>query len=155
MNDEDYIYSLIEKEFLPEEYHEIEYKSGKDGFPKELWKTYSAFANANSGIIIIGVKEKRGKFSIEGLTDEQISSYKKYFWDNCNNPNTVGINLLSNEDIKVLEVKSKKLLIIRVPFAHRTQRPVFLTYNPFGNTYKRNHKGDYRMYRRRNKKNVS
>jgi len=142
--DEYAIYSLINQEFLPEEYHEVEYKSGKDGFPKELWKTYSAFANTNSGVIIIGVRDKRGILTIEGLTEEQISSYKKQFWDNCNNPNTVSVNLLSNEDIKVIEAKSKKLLAIRVPFAHRTQRPVFLTRNPFGNTYKRNHEGDYR-----------
>lgn len=142
--DEYAIYSLINQEFLPEEYHEVEYKSGKDGFPKELWKTYSAFANTNSGVIIIGVRDKRGILTIEGLTEEQISSYKKQFWDNCNNPNTVSVNLLNNEDIKVIEAKSKKLLAIRVPFAHRTQRPVFLTRNPFGNTYKRNHEGDYR-----------
>ena len=143
-NDEYDIYSLINQEFLPEEYHEVEYKSGKDGFPKELWKTYSAFANTNSGVIIIGVRDKRGILTIEGLTEEQISSYKKQFWDNCNNPNTVSVNLLNNEDIKVIEAKSKKLLAIRVPFAHRTQRPVFLTRNPLGNTYKRNHEGDYR-----------
>ena len=60
LDDEYVIYSLINEEFLPEEYHELEYKSGKDGFPKEIWKTYSAFANTNSGIIIIGIKEKRG-----------------------------------------------------------------------------------------------
>ncbi|MGI6572965.1 MAG: RNA-binding domain-containing protein [Fermentimonas sp.] len=142
--DEYAIYSLINQEFLPEEYHEVEYKFGKDGFPKELWKTYSAFANTNSGVIIIGVRDKRGILTIEGLTEEQISNYKKQFWDNCNNPNTVSVNLLNNEDIKVIEAKSKKLLAIRVPFAHRTQRPVFLTRNPFGNTYKRNHEGDYR-----------
>lgn len=143
-DDENTIYSLINKEFLPEEYQEIEYKLGKDGFPKELWKTYSAFANTNSGIIIIGVRDKNGVFSIEGLTDEQISSYKKQFWDECNNPNTVSVNLLTNNDVNVIEVKSKKLLLIRVPFAPRTQRPVYLTRNPFGNTYKRNHEGDYR-----------
>ena len=144
LDDEYVIYSLINEEFLPEEYHELEYKSGKDGFPKEIWKTYSAFANTNSGIIIIGIKEKRGVFLIEGLTEEQISNYKKHFWDSCNNPNTVSVNLLSNEDIKVIETNSKKLLVIRVPFAHRTKRPVFLTRNPFGNTYKRNYEGDYR-----------
>ena len=31
-----------------------------------------------------------------------------------------------------------------MPFASRTERPVYLTRNPFGNTYKRNHEGDYR-----------
>ncbi len=143
--DDDYsLYRLLQSEFLPGEYYEIEYKSGKDGFPKELWKSYSAFANTNTGIIVIGIKDKRGVFTIEGLTDEQIVKYKKQFWDECNNPNTVSKNLLKNEDLKVIDVKGKKLLAIRVPFASRTERPVYLTKNPLGNTYKRNHEGDYR-----------
>ena len=143
--DDDYsLYQLLQSEFLPDEYYEIEYKSGKEGFPKELWKSYAAFANTNTGIIVIGIKDKRGAFTIEGLTDEQITKYKKQFWDDCNNPNTVSINLLKNEDLKVIDVKGKKLLAIRVPFARRTDRPVYLTKNPLGNTYKRNHEGDYR-----------
>lgn len=143
--DEEYsLYSLIQNDFLPDEYNEIEYKSGKDGFPKELWKTYSAFANTNTGIIVIGVNDRRGVYTVEGLTEEQLVKYKKQFWDDCNNPNTVSINLLKNEDIKVVEIQQKKLLAIRVPFARRTERPVYLTRNPFGNTYKRNHEGDYR-----------
>ncbi|MGC4129522.1 MAG: putative DNA binding domain-containing protein [Bergeyella sp.] len=143
-DDEYSIFALIQRAFIPEEDSEVEYKSGKDGFPKELWKTYSAFANTNTGIIVIGIREKRGLLTIEGLTDEQIIKYKKQFWDDCNNPNTISRNLLKNEDIKVIEVNKKKLLGIRVPFASRTERPVYLTRNPFGNTYKRNHEGDYR-----------
>jgi len=143
-DDEYSLFSLIQDKFLPDEYYEIEYKSGQEGFPKELWKSYSAFANTNTGIILIGIKEKRGVFTIHGLTDEQLLKYQKQFWDECNNPNTVSINLLKNEDIKVVEVKKRKLLAIRVPFARRTERPVYLTRNPFGNTYKRNHEGDYR-----------
>lgn len=138
------IYSLLNKEFLPHEYFEIEYKSGKDGFPKELWKSYSAFANTNTGIIVLGVSEKKGEFSVEGLTEEQIEKYQKQFWDECNNPNTISRNLLTNNDIKVIEIKEKKLLVFRIPFALRIERPVFLTRNPFGNTYKRNNQGDYR-----------
>lgn len=142
--DEFSIQNLLDKEFLPAEYFEIEYKSGKDGFPKDLWKSYSAFANTNSGIIVIGVNEKRDSFTIEGLSDDQIESYKKQFWNDCNNPNNVSRNLLTNSDIRVIEVKDKKLLVFRVPFASRVERPVYLTKNPFGNTYKRNHEGDYR-----------
>lgn len=144
INDELSFYSLIDESFLPDENFEIEYKSGKEGFPKELWKSYSAFANTNTGFIIIGIKESKNGLIIEGLSDEQIESYKKEFWNNCNNPNTVSRNLLTNEDIKVASYKDKKLLIIKIPFASRTERPVFLTRNPFGNTYKRNHEGDYR-----------
>lgn len=143
-DDEYSIFSLLHSEFIPDEYFEIEYKSGKEGFPKELWKSYSAFANTNTGIIVIGVSEKKGAFSIEGLTDEQISKYQKQFWDDCNNPNTISRNLLKNDDVRVIELQKAKLLIIRVPFARRTERPVYLTRNPLGNTYKRNHEGDYR-----------
>src|SRR5690554_860066 len=143
-DDEYSILSLIQSEYIPDEYFEIEYKSGKDGFPKELWKTYSAFANTNTGIIVIGVSEKKGTFTIEGLSDEQITKYQKNFWDDCNNPNTISKNILKNEDVKVVEIKNRKLLVIRVPFARRTERPIYLTRNPLGNTYKRNHEGDYR-----------
>ena len=66
IDDEQSIFSLLNDEFLPNEYFEIEYKSGKDGFPKELWKSYSAFANTNTGIIVIGVQDKKGILNIEG-----------------------------------------------------------------------------------------
>ncbi|TXE07903.1 AAA family ATPase [Gelidibacter salicanalis] len=138
------LFSLLDNEFLPNEYFEVEYKSGKGGFPKELWKTYSAFANTNTGIIVIGIKENRGGFDIEGLSDEQIENYKRQFWDGCNNPNTISRNILSNDDVRVVELKGRKLLGLRIPFANRTERPVYLTRNPFGNTYKRNYEGDYR-----------
>jgi len=142
--DEISLFGLIGEEFLPGEYYEIEYKSAIEGFPKDLWKTYSAFANTNTGFIILGVSEKKGIIKVEGLTDDQIKRYKKLFWDNSNNPNTISRNLLNNNDVKVILFEGEKLLAFRIPFASRTERPVFLTRNPFGNTYKRNHEGDYR-----------
>ena len=136
--------SLVEEEFPSNEYHEIEYKSAKGGFPRELWKTYSAFANTNSGIIVLGIEETKTGIYIEGLNEEQIEKYKKQFWNECNNPNTISRNILTNDDVRVIQIKSKRLLAFRIPFANRTERPVYLTRNPFGNTYKRNHEGDYR-----------
>ena len=143
-NDDLSLFIKINNEYLPQVYNEIEYKSGKNGFPNELWKTYSAFANTNTGIIVIGVNDNRGVLTIEGLTEDQINKYKKNFWDNCNNPNTISKNILRNEDVKEIVVNNKRLLSIKVPFANRTDRPIFITRNPFGNTYKRNHEGDYR-----------
>ena len=79
-DDENDIYSLIDKTYLPKENYEIEYKSAKEGFPmKEFWKTYSAFANTNTGFIILGVKEKSDGLLIEGLDEEAIISYQKTF----------------------------------------------------------------------------
>jgi predicted HTH transcriptional regulator len=52
--------------------------------------------------------------------------------------------LLTNEDVKEVVVESKVLLIFKIPVGRRTEKPVYLTRNPFKNTYKRNHEGDYR-----------
>lgn len=143
-DDENSICALIDNAFLPKESYEIEYKSAKESFPmKEFWKTYSAFANTHTGFIILGIKEKKDGLLIEGLSDEAIESYQKTFWNNCNNPNTISANLLNNSDVRVLQIAGKNTLVFKVPFAARTQRPIYLTTNPFGNTYKRNNEGDY------------
>ena len=50
---------------------EVEYKSAAGGFPKaEFWRSFSALANTNGGIIVLGVKEKNHKFTPDGLSEE-------------------------------------------------------------------------------------
>ncbi|MDO5511041.1 MAG: putative DNA binding domain-containing protein [Weeksellaceae bacterium] len=143
-DDQSSIISRIEDLFLPQEYFEVEYKCAREGFPKDFWKSYSAFANTNTGFIILGIAETKNGLNVEGFDDVTIQNYKKKFWDDSNNPNTVSVNLLGNDDVRELEIADKKVMVFRIPFAARTQRPVYLTRNPFGNTYKRNHEGDYR-----------
>ena len=137
----DYINSLVARN----ESVDLEYKAASDGFPNNLWDTYSAFANTEGGIIILGVHEKKNHLLIEGLTAEQIQHYKKRFWNDINNPDCVSFNLLTDKDVVEGEYEGKKLLLIRVPRANRSQRPVYCTRNPFrGHTYKRNNEGDYK-----------
>ena len=138
------LYTIVNNTFPNNEYSELEYKAALGGFPSDFWKTYSAFANTNGGVIVFGVSEKKGILRIEGIPQENLGQLQKQFWDSLNNLTTANINLLTNEDIKVVEVKQKSLLVFRIPAASRTQKPVFLTRNPFGNTYKRNHEGDYK-----------
>ena len=140
---QDILYFEIFDVFPDTESDEIEYKSATGGFPKEFWKSYSAFSNSRGGVIVLGVKETGRKFIIEGLTEHQIIHYQKEFWNNVNNKNTVSVNLLSDKDVKIIKSGGRDLLAFRIPIASRTQRPVHLTPNPFGNTYKRNYEGDY------------
>jgi ATP-dependent DNA helicase RecG len=135
---------LIYSEVFPDaESDEIEYKSAFQGFPKDFWKTYSAFANSGGGVIVLGVKEKNNKFHFDGLSDGLIEKYKKEFWNNVNNPSTISVNLLYKNDVREYSLDSSKVLAFHIPVAERKHKPVYLTSNPFKNTYKRNHEGDY------------
>lgn len=137
---QEYIETLINRE----ESYDLEFKKATGGFPKSFWETYSAFANTQGGVVVLGVEERGNRFYIQGLTDEQINEYQKLFWRNVNNRQLVSTNLLSNSDVLTGEYEGCKLLCIYVPRADRTLRPVYLSGNPM-NAYKRNHEGDNRL----------
>lgn len=62
----------------------LEVKSAKGGLPNSLWETYSAFANSDGGVIVLGVKESEdGSLLIEGLKD--VHKLLKDFWNMVNN----------------------------------------------------------------------
>ena len=59
---------------------DLEFKSAAGGFPGSFWDTYSAFANSEGGVIVLGVIEKKGKFYIDNLSDEQINGHQGLYW---------------------------------------------------------------------------
>lgn len=123
---------------------DIEFKSAAGGFPSSFWETYSAFANTDGGTIVFGVKETNGKFSLNGLPEEQIEKYKKDFWNGVNNPSTISCNLMNENNVRDAEYKGYRFLLFFIPRASKDQRPVFKTTDPYNGTYKRNYEGDYK-----------
>ncbi|RYD32717.1 MAG: ATP-binding protein [Verrucomicrobiaceae bacterium] len=131
------------------ETHELECKlaAGKDGkgeLPHDFWKSYAAMANTNGGVILLGVKEKGGTFSLQsiGKPDRILTD----LFNMAANKGKVSINLLTNESARVLEVDGCKLIAVEVRRATRLERPVFLNGNPLGgNCYRRLHEGDHRL----------
>lgn len=126
--------------------HELECKlaAGQDGggtLPKDFWPTYSAMANTEGGIIVLGLKEKRdGSFDLHGLKNPD--RIEKDLWNQLTNPQKVSVNLLEPNDVRRMEAQGKTLLEIRIPRAPRDKRPVYINGNPLGNTYLRLHEGD-------------
>ena len=51
---------------------------GQGGLPGSLWETYSAMANTDGGVIVLGVKENDGGFEVQGLDDP--AKMEKDFW---------------------------------------------------------------------------
>ena len=138
--------NLLEELCLNRESVEVEFKSGKGGFPGSFWETFSAFANTDGGIIVVGVREKEGKFIPDGLSADRVQEYTKRFWDAAHNKSCVSVPLLLESDIEVAVCADgvSYVLIFHIPRAPYNLRPVYLTQNPINNTYKRNHEGDYR-----------
>ena len=136
----DYLESLL----VQNESDDLEFKSAAGGFPGNFWDTYSAFANTDGGTIVLGVKEKNGKFFLDNLSPEQIEKYRKDFWNNVNNPSTISHNLMRKEDVIVGNYKGFGFMLFFVPRAPRELRPVYRTNEPYKGTYKRNYEGDYK-----------
>jgi len=117
---------------------DLEFKSARGGLPASLWETYSAMANSQGGVILLGV-EQDGRIS--GLPDPV--RLRKGFWDTINNRGKVSANLLDTNDLLELTQGEALFLAIRVPRATRQQRPIFIGQNPLTGTYRRNDEGDY------------
>jgi ATP-dependent DNA helicase RecG len=140
--------SSLEDITLLRESSEVECKLaiGRDGkgcVPKEMWESYSAFANTDGGYIILGLRERKGRFSVEGL--ENIHKLIGDIVNTANNPAKVSCNLLKNNSIREIEIDDKKILIIEVRRAHRSEKPVFLNGNLFGQTFRRMYEADQKL----------
>lgn len=125
------------------ENHERECKLAEGGLPESIWETYSAFANTDGGTILLGVKEYRDSFTVNGLTDRQLAKYQKNFWSTINDRNKVSKNILLNHHVKVIKYEGKNILEINVPAADRHDKPVYIGTDPMKGTYRRDYEGDF------------
>ena len=129
-----------------EQYREnnrIEAKKALGGLPRSIWETYSAFANAQGGVILLGVEEYRDKsLHVVDLPDPE--ELIRQFWRLVNDPKKASVNLLSPNQVEVETVDGKQIIEITVPRAGRYDRPVYVDGDPVLGTYRRSGEGDYR-----------
>ena len=122
----------------------LEAKKAKGGLPHSLWETYSAFANTDGGLILIGANEQQdGTLIPTGLTEEEVRKMKKQFWDIINNRQKVSDNILTDKEVYPEHLDGSVILVVDVPRAQRERRPVYIGGDIFSGTYKRNSSGDY------------
>lgn len=123
---------------------ECKLANGRDGqgaLPDDFWPTYSAMANADGGVVVLGLRERQGRFEPAGIANAE--KVRAELFNNLNNRQKVSVNLLTDAQVREWGVDGKTLLVVEIPRARRQQRPVYLTTNPLGgNTYRRLNEGD-------------
>ncbi|MCH3986262.1 MAG: putative DNA binding domain-containing protein [Prevotella sp.] len=143
MNKQDIIHKLL----ADGEHVKLECKKAQNSLPNSMWETYSAFANTYGGTILLGVvenmaeKDHTKRFSITGL--ENADKMRKDLWNIINSHEKVNVNLLHDEDVQIVDVDGKNVIVVNVPRADYMIRPVYINNNLSRGTYRRNHEGDY------------
>lgn len=125
------------------ENNRLEAKLALGGLPHSIWETYSAFANTEGGVILLGVEEHadRSLHAVDLPAPERLIAA---FSAIVNDRTRVSVNLLAPQDIAVRSVNGRRIVVIRVPAAVPAQRPVYIGGDPFTGTYRRSGDGDYR-----------
>lgn len=125
------------------ENNRIEAKEALGGLPESLWETYSAFANTEGGIILLGVEELPDK-SLHALDILDPHWLIEDFWRIINDPQMVSRNILTEENVQIHTVDGKQIIAITVPKADDRCMPVYIGSDPYRGTYCRRGEGDYR-----------
>jgi ATP-dependent DNA helicase RecG len=116
-------------------------RDGRGAIPESLWETYSAMANTDGGVIVIGARETDDQaLDFVGIID--IEKVEEDLWNTLQNPGKVSANVLRRQDVERVEINGRYVLVIRVPKAPRAQRPVYLNGSRDTKTYLRVHGGD-------------
>ncbi|MCP3129574.1 helix-turn-helix domain-containing protein [Shewanella sp. KJ2020] len=130
---------------------QVEFKlaGGRDGqgqLPEDIWATYSSFANTLGGEIILGVREIRGHFTIEGIPNPL--PVLQEFWEILDDPSRISHNILAISDVQLIQIMNKKLIRIHVPLAPEHLKPIFIGNDVYTGTYFRLGDADMHASRR-------
>ncbi len=127
-----------------QENNRIEAKKATGGLPQSIWETYSAFANAEGGIILLGVVENEDK-SLQAIDMTDPESLVMDFWDQVNNPAIASANILTNDCVTIENIGGKRIVAIRVPKAPAEAWPIFVYGDPKEGAYIRIGESDIRL----------
>jgi len=123
----------------------FEAKKATGKLPDSLWESYSAFANTNGGVILLGISDIDSKLTVCGVSDA--SKKIKNIWDILNDRRKISSNILMEKHVYVQQVEGKDVIVIEVPRADRHEKPVYINDDLFNGTFRRNAEGDYHCSR--------
>ena len=119
----------------------IEFKKSGPKLSKDIWETYSAFANTNGGYIVLGVAEKQQRtYEITGIN--AVDKILEELYNTAANKDKVNKNLIDRKNIEVIQKDDKNVIVIYIPELQVKQKPLYLNKN-MSLTFIRKNTGDY------------
>lgn len=115
---------------------QIEYKKSMKQLPKDFWETYSAFANTEGGMVVLGISETE-----PGV--QNVEKVKKELFNSLQDDRKVSYNLISERQVNVRYFDEKAVIEILVPAAPASKKPIHIN-RDLRQTYKRKNDGDYK-----------
>jgi len=97
----------------------IEYKAAKDGTPKTIYKTISAYSNTEGGLIVLGITQKDNKLIEHGVKNPQ------QMVDDIVSTVTQKYNFCPVFIPEIIEENSKYFIKIEVQEASRFEKPIY------------------------------
>lgn len=108
------------------ENNRIEAKQAVGGLPKSIWETYSAFANSDGGLILLGVAERKTDKTLYSVELPDPWRLVAQFWEGVNDPRIVNKNILRKSDVTVECAEGKEIVVISVPKADKKDKPIYI-----------------------------
>lgn len=98
----------------------VEFKDGRGGLPRSVWKSITSFAhNPGGGIIVFGIDENDGDFEIVG--NDNISSLQEQFSDLMNNE----MSFVLRPSYNVLEIDGEDIFAVYIPECPTQFKPFY------------------------------
>ena len=124
----------------------LEAKKAIGGLPESIWESISAFANAEGGLILLGVREDADR-SLHAIDLPDPAAMREELVGKCADPMNLSAPILTHAEVRECFLCDHRILAVTVPKAPAALRPVFCGEDPYTGSYIRRDESDMRLSR--------
>ena len=99
--------------------------------------------NTFGGTIILGIGEDRRTKKFLPLGVDNPQQIILDIWNTLDNRQNISCNILLEHHVYPCHYQGRIYVVMEIPRAERTEKPIFIGEDMFKGSFKRNHEGDY------------